>query len=134
MTQAAETALQEVIEKHLETHPLHETVYIKILDNRVIIGQSKKDLDALVRYPTNETGEVEDLFNESDTFVYKRKDNANFVLKQRIKGEWKTVSVGLIITIGGNLYKILKILPNEITMSYISKEKGGTDHQKKEKV
>jgi len=55
MNQSAEMKLREIIEAYLEENPLRETVFIKILQNKVIIGESIDDLDILVRYPTGES-------------------------------------------------------------------------------
>ena len=51
MTQATELALREALEKHLEKHPLYETVYIKIVDNTVHVATSISDMEKLKQYP-----------------------------------------------------------------------------------
>jgi hypothetical protein len=51
MTQDTEKALREVVENHLELYPLRETVYIKIVQNRVMVANTIEELDTLTTYP-----------------------------------------------------------------------------------
>lgn len=44
MNQAVETRIRDIIEQHLKEQPVYDTIYIKIVDNQVIIADSLEEL------------------------------------------------------------------------------------------
>lgn len=49
-----ELAIKQLLEDYLAKHPTHDTLYIKILDNNVIVTDNIPDLYNLKRYPNGE--------------------------------------------------------------------------------
>lgn len=44
MNQSVETRIRDIIEQHLKEQPVYEVVYIKIVDNQVIVAESLEEL------------------------------------------------------------------------------------------
>lgn len=45
MNQSVETRIRDIIEQHLKEQPVYEVVYIKIVDNQVIVAESLEELE-----------------------------------------------------------------------------------------
>ena len=58
MNQSIEMELRELIEAYLAKYPLHETVYIKIVDNTVKVGNTVPEVEVLQPYPRQEKKHV----------------------------------------------------------------------------
>ena len=44
MNQSVETRIRDIIEQHLKEQPVYDIVYIKIVDNQVIVAESLEEL------------------------------------------------------------------------------------------
>ena len=54
MNQSTEMELRDLVQTYINKYPVRETIYIKIQDNTVRVGETISDVEALQPYPIQE--------------------------------------------------------------------------------